>query len=303
MTSLSLWSLTLLLFAFTTPTLLHAEVSQPFITTFDSVEAGLSVLQSRGFDVNLTIDHQANAQSVDLALRSTTVLFGQPPKLPSQLSKAIHTYLPTLAIDLPEKILLFQDADNKINVKTNTLGYLLDRHLPSFLSQLKGKFRTALGAVPITLGLPVDNGLIETESSNTVETTLLKIETALVEAGFRIPIIYDFSSSGAQKKLIIFGNPAVGTQLMQINQEIGIDLPQKFLIYESSPNALLSMIGRRFGIGKGSGLDMFGGRKKVVIVHNDPRFIARRAGVEGADMLLGNIGMALQRFANIGAAA
>lgn len=38
----------------------------------------------------------------------------------------------------------------------------------------------------------------------------------------------------SQSRLIIFGNPKVGTQLMQQNQKIGLDLPMKILVYDDN---------------------------------------------------------------------
>ncbi len=35
-------------------------------------------------------------------------------------------------------------------------------------------------------------------------------------------------------ELIIFGNPKIGTGLMQCKQSVGIDLPQKALVWEDS---------------------------------------------------------------------
>lgn len=41
-------------------------------------------------------------------------------------------------------------------------------------------------------------------------------------------------------RVLIFGNPAVGTKLMQINPEIALDLPLKFLLWKSPDGVVLS---------------------------------------------------------------
>ena len=41
-------------------------------------------------------------------------------------------------------------------------------------------------------------------------------------------------------RVLIFGNPAVGTVLMQSNPEIALDLPLKFLVWKSSDGVILS---------------------------------------------------------------
>lgn len=41
-------------------------------------------------------------------------------------------------------------------------------------------------------------------------------------------------------RVLIFGNPAVGTGLMQANPEIALDLPLKFLLWKSPDGVILS---------------------------------------------------------------
>ena len=68
-----------------------------------------------------------------------------------------------------------------------------------------------------------------------------KLLVELTNRGFRIPIPggIDFreraEASGIELRpthLLVFGNPMVGTPLMQNDPSIGLDLPQKFLVYE-----------------------------------------------------------------------
>jgi uncharacterized protein (DUF302 family) len=63
--------------------------------------------------------------------------------------------------------------------------------------------------------------------------------------------------------VVMFGNPAAGTPLMQDARTIGVDLPQKMLVWEDED--------------------------EVKITYNDPEHIAERHGIEGQDELLGNI--------------
>ncbi len=48
------------------------------------------------------------------------------------------------------------------------------------------------------------------------------------------PFTIDFSDEGKHSPttLLIFGNPKAGTPLMQNQKRIGVDLPQKFLVWE-----------------------------------------------------------------------
>ncbi len=77
-------------------------------------------------------------------------------------------------------------------------------------------------------------------------------------------------------KVIMFGNPKLGTPLMQVNQEIGVDLPQKMLVYEDE---------------KGD----------VYIVYNDPKTLAENHGINGQDEILNKISEALKGLAETAA--
>jgi len=81
--------------------------------------------------------------------------------------------------------------------------------------------------------------LVTKKSPHTVATTLDRLEAALKKKG--IAIAARWRHSAAAKKagmslrpteLLIFGNPKLGTPLMQSNQQIGLALPMKVLAYE-----------------------------------------------------------------------
>ena len=82
-----------------------------------------------------------------------------------------------------------------------------------------------------------DNGLISIKSAHDVKTTADRLENILKEKGMTVFTRINHSA-GAEKvgqqlrptELVIFGNPKVGTPLMQCNQSMAIDLPQKALI-------------------------------------------------------------------------
>ncbi len=133
-------------------------------------------------------------------------------------------------------------------------------------------------------GAATDNGLITVDGAQTVEETAANLQEALEGAGFVVPAVIDHSANAVRvgkellpTKLIIFGNPKVGTNLMQSMQTVAIDLPQKFLIWEDN-----------------------GGQ--VHITYNSPQYLAERHGIEGQDELLSNISNALSRFAGSAAA-
>ncbi len=72
-------------------------------------------------------------------------------------------------------------------------------------------------------------------------------------------------------ELLIFGNPKVGTPLMQCEQTTALDLPQKALAY----------------------VDVKG---QVWLAYNDPKYIAARHDVKNCEQVINKISKALANF-------
>jgi len=83
-----------------------------------------SVLQSRGLTVFARIDHSGEAEKVGMKMRPTQlVIFGSPKG-----GTPVMVASPTLAIDLPLKALVWEDAAGKVWVSYNSAEYLKQRH-------------------------------------------------------------------------------------------------------------------------------------------------------------------------------
>jgi len=78
----------------------------------------------RGMQIFAVIDHSGEAAKVGLKMRPTKVLIFGSPKGGTPLMVAA----PSLAIDLPLKALVAEDAEGKVSVTYNDPGYLLERH-------------------------------------------------------------------------------------------------------------------------------------------------------------------------------
>ena len=84
-----------------------------------------------------------------------------------------------------------------------------------------------------------DDRLVTKKSPHSVAATLDRLSAALETRGIGIAARVDHASA-AQKfdqtleptQLLIFGNPKLGTPLMQSNRRIGLDLPMKVLAWE-----------------------------------------------------------------------
>lgn len=94
-------------------------------------------------------------------------------------------------------------------------------------------------ATGLTLLMNSAYALENVKSAHDVKTTADRLETVLKNKGMTIFARVDHAA-GAKKvdkellptELVIFGNPKVGTLLMQCEQKMGLDLPLKALIWQ-----------------------------------------------------------------------
>ena len=106
-----------------------------------------------------------------------------------------------------------------------------------------------------------ENGLITLPSAHDVATTLDRLTTVLEAKGVTIFARIDHAAGASgvglplrPTTLVIFGNPAAGTPLMQAAQTAGIDLPLKALVWRSVDGT-------------------------THLTYNDPAWIAARHGI------------------------
>lgn len=81
-------------------------------------------LRAHGLMIFGRIDHRGEAAKVGLAMRPTQVLIFGSPKTGTPLMVAA----PTLAIDLPLKALVWEDAGGAVWLSYNSPDYLQQRH-------------------------------------------------------------------------------------------------------------------------------------------------------------------------------
>lgn len=78
----------------------------------------------KGLKVFAAIDHSGEAEKVGLKMRPTkVVIFGSP-----EAGTPLMVASPSLAIDLPLKALVAEDAEGKVSVSYNAPEYLQQRH-------------------------------------------------------------------------------------------------------------------------------------------------------------------------------
>src|SRR5438270_12505615 len=89
-----------------------------------------NILKARGVTLFALIDHGGEAEKIGLKMRPTKLLIFGSPKAGTPLMLAA----PAIAIDLPLKILVWEDTQDKTWVSYNSPEYLQQRHnLPADL--------------------------------------------------------------------------------------------------------------------------------------------------------------------------
>jgi len=101
--------------------LIVVESPHDVATTIDKLE---TVLGSKGMNVFGRVNHAANAAKVDLELRPTELLIFGNPKAGTPLMLCSQS----IAIDLPQKMLAWQDENGQVFLGYNDPAYLKSRH-------------------------------------------------------------------------------------------------------------------------------------------------------------------------------
>lgn len=120
------------------------------------------------------------------------------------------------------------------------------------------------------------DGLISVESHYSVKETADRFESLIKKKGLTLFTRIDHQKNAAgvdltlnASEVIIFGNPKIGTPLMQCSELVAIDLPQKVLIREDND-------------------------KKVWLSYNDPEYLKERHQVKGCEPIFEKIAGALK---------
>ena len=142
-------------------------------------------------------------------------------------------------------------------------------------------YRVLFVLLATSLYLPLanaNNGLITAKSPYTVDETLDRFEEAVTSKGMTIFTRIDHAQGAAKvgKELrptvvLIFGNPNIGTQLMQSKQAAAIDLPLKLLAWEDDSG-------------------------QVWIAYNDPAYLVKRHAISDRAPVVEKMRKAMSQF-------
>jgi uncharacterized protein (DUF302 family)/uncharacterized membrane protein YidH (DUF202 family) len=90
----------------------------------ETVDKLKGILQAKGVNLFAVVDHSGEAAKVGMKMPDTKLLIFGNPKAGTPLMLAA----PSIAIDLPLKILVWEDGSGKVWVSYNSPAYLQERH-------------------------------------------------------------------------------------------------------------------------------------------------------------------------------
>lgn len=90
----------------------------------DTIETVLSLIKEKGFTIFARIDHAGAAKEQGLSLRPTELMIFGNPKTGTLLMQDQQTS----GIDLPVKILIWEDESGKVWLSWNTMNKLKSKH-------------------------------------------------------------------------------------------------------------------------------------------------------------------------------
>ena len=100
-------------------------IDKPSNYSVDETVARLqNILQAKGVTLFAFVDHSGEAAKAGMQMRPTKLLIFGSPKAGTPLMLAA----PSVAIDLPLKILVWEDAQGKTWLSYNSPEYLRERH-------------------------------------------------------------------------------------------------------------------------------------------------------------------------------
>lgn len=201
-----------------------------------------STIEAKGFKIIADVNHSAGAAKVDMQLRATrTLIFGNPlggTKLMQQNQ--------TIGLDLPLKILIWEDENGHSNLSYFDGSTLTSRYgitqPEAVINKVNGALASFTGNAETTnqTTANIKSELISKQSNHSADSTFARLKDIVSSKGLTImaEVPHDKAAISVDLDLrptrtLIFGNPKIGTLLMQSNQEIGLDLPLKILVHET----------------------------------------------------------------------
>lgn len=271
------------------PNVLGMDYTQSKTSIDETYSALIASLEANpNIKIVAEIDHMANAASVDKTLNPTKIVFFGNPNLGTPLMQKNQL----AGLDLPQKILVYQNENGQVYAGFNNTTYFGNRHgltgmevLPTIQGALTNLSTGASNdglVMAENSEVDIDEGIITKASANSCEDTYMALRAA-IENNPNLKIIaeLDHAANAASvglelnpTRLIVFGNPNLGTPLMQNAQTTALDLPQKMLVWTDANN-------------------------DTYISYNDPAFLVYRHGITENEAVVNTISGALNTLSDV----
>ena len=143
---------------------------------------------------------------------------------------------------------------------------------------------TALGLLLATapVAQAESHGIRHLDSDDAIESVDQRLREAIEEQGLTLMSVVDHAANARRvdrslpaTRTFIFGNPAVGTPMMQCQGSVALDLPQKMVVRETDEGVRLEW--------------------------NSPRYLAERHGLEDCELPLEKVADVLEGLASAAA--
>lgn len=241
--------------------------------------------ESEGISVIAELHHANNAQTAGMELPDSRIIFFGNPEMGTRLMQRNQL----AGLDLPLRV-LFYEKDEQVVALFNSVSYLERRYglggasiLDKISANLNGLVENALNTEVVYgkgADIRISQGIKTYESTRDFNETW----TALIDIlenndDIKIVAEVDHQANAADvdmelrpTRLIMFGNSTLGTPLMQSTMSIGLDLPQKILVWQDEEG-------------------------QVNISYNDPEFLQFRHGIKGRETVLETISNVLNDLA------
>ncbi len=90
----------------------------------ETIDRMVSIIEAQGWHLFARIDHAEHARKKGLKLRPTElILFGNP-----QIGTLLIQDCQLVAIDLPMKVLAWEDVEGQVRIALNSIEWLKQRH-------------------------------------------------------------------------------------------------------------------------------------------------------------------------------
>lgn len=214
------------------------------------------------------VDHADNAAAVGFSLPdSSVVVFGNPA-----IGSKLWTRRPAIGSDIPLEILVAASPLGPVYVGWNSASLMRNRYaLAKLEPSVDAVLNTIDGVLARLAGLaadreltastldfdagriPKDNGLNITRAKGDAEEAFGRLEDALEAAppvgiAYRVPHDIAATTAGLEtdgkfNRVVVFGNPALGTRIMQGAFTAALDLPVKMNVWTRREGASRFLVG------------------------------------------------------------